>query len=116
MHITAQKVSASALVVIDDMFHKILNNQKGFITKKTHWKFLFVCTSVPPEFSSGAQGVQTCHLASSAQGSVLPSQRLPINTVSEDAKQSDWWIAAPWMDGGSEDSGQCQLQGLLLPQ
>ena len=34
MHITAQKVSAPALVVIDDVFHKILNTHKDFLTKK----------------------------------------------------------------------------------
>ena len=34
MHITAQKVSASTLVVMDNVFHKIFNTHKGFITKK----------------------------------------------------------------------------------
>ena len=33
---TAQKVFASALVVIGNVFHKILNTHKGFLTEKTH--------------------------------------------------------------------------------
>ena len=33
-------MSASALVVIDNVFHKILNTYNGFLTEKTHGKIL----------------------------------------------------------------------------
>ena len=49
MHITAQKVSAPALVVIDDVFHKILNTHKDFLTKKDTLEIpvcLSLCTSI----------------------------------------------------------------------
>ena len=46
------KVSASALVVIDNVFHKVLNTHKGFFKEKLHGKFLFVYTSVPPKVQS----------------------------------------------------------------
>ena len=49
MHITAQKVSASALVLIDNVFHKIFNTHKGFLTKKDTLKIpvcLYLCTSI----------------------------------------------------------------------
>ena len=41
-----KKVSASAPVVIDYVFHKILNTHKGWFTEKLHWKFLIVYTSI----------------------------------------------------------------------
>ena len=49
MHITAQNVSASVLVVIDDVFHKILNTHNGFMTKKDTSEILvclYLCTSI----------------------------------------------------------------------
>ena len=41
-------MSVSALVMIGDVFHKILNTHKGFLTEKTHWKFLrlYLCSSM----------------------------------------------------------------------
>ena len=38
--------------LIDDVFHKYLNPQKGFLTEKTHWKILCVYTSVPGSITS----------------------------------------------------------------
>ena len=49
MHITAQKVSASELVVIDTLFHKLLNTHKGFLTKKGTLEIpvcLYPCTYI----------------------------------------------------------------------
>ena len=45
---------ASALVVNDNVFHKVLtlSTHKMFLDKKnTHWKVLCVCTSVPHRFN-----------------------------------------------------------------
>ena len=43
-----KQVSASALVVIYNVFHKILYTNKGFLPEKTHWKFICGYTSEPP--------------------------------------------------------------------
>ena len=40
------------MVLIDNVLHKILNIHKGFLTEKTHRKFLCVYTSVPGSITS----------------------------------------------------------------
>ena len=43
MHVTAQKVSASALVLIDDVVHKILNTDNGVLATKKNTLEIPVC-------------------------------------------------------------------------
>ena len=43
-----KQVSESALVVNNNVVHKILNTNKGFLTEKTRWKFICGYTSEPP--------------------------------------------------------------------